>query len=78
MIDAAAHPNNPAAQLFAKYQKNPEAAKPRPLMDPDGTAFLTYAFDEIGQRWGSVDGYLEQEIGLTKVDIANLRANYLE
>jgi protein-tyrosine phosphatase len=77
-IDAAAHPNNPAAQLFAKYQKNPEAAKPQPLRDPDGTAFVTYAFDEIEKRWGSVDGYLEQEIGLTKTDIARLRANYLE
>jgi protein-tyrosine phosphatase len=77
-IDAAAHPNDPAAQLFAKYQQNPAAAKPQPLKDPDGTAFLTYAFDEIGKRWGSVDGYLEQEVGLTKADVASLRANYLE
>jgi protein-tyrosine phosphatase len=77
-IDVAAHPNDPAAQLFAKYQQNPAAAKPQPLKDPDGTAFLTYAFDEVDKRWGSVDGYLEQEIGVSKADIASLRANYLE
>lgn len=77
-FDAATQANNPVAKYFAQYQQNPAAAKPQPLMDPDGTAFLTYAFDEIDKRWGSVDGYLEQEIGLTKSDIAALRANYLE
>ena len=77
-IDTAAMANNPVALMFAQYQKNPAAAKPQPLKDPDGTAFLSYAFDEIDKRWGSVDAYLEQEIGVTKVDLAALRAAYLE
>jgi protein-tyrosine phosphatase len=77
-IDTVAQANNPVAMLFARYQQNPEAAKPQPLKDPDGTAFLSYAFDEIDRKWGSVDAYLEQEIGVTKVDIAALRATYLE
>lgn len=77
-IDTVAQANNPVAIFFAKYQQNPAAAKPQPLKDPDGTAFLSYAFDEIDQKWGSVGAYLEQEIGVTKVDIAALRANYLE
>lgn len=76
-IDTAAQANNPVAMLFARYQQNP-AAKPQPLKNPDGTAFLSYAFDEIDKRWGSVDAYLEQEIGVTKGDMAALRANYLE
>ncbi|AUW59704.1 protein-tyrosine-phosphatase [Sphingobium sp. SCG-1] len=77
-IDTVAQANNPTAMFFAKYQQNPAAAKPQPLKDPDGTAFLSYAFDEIEDRWGSVDAYLEQEIGLTRIDIAALRTAYLE
>ena len=77
-IDTSAQAGNPVALMFAKYQQNPAAAKPQPLKDPDGTAFLSYAFDEIDKRWGSVDAYLEQEIGVTKVDIASLRVTYLE
>jgi protein-tyrosine phosphatase len=69
---------SPTLAMFAKMQQNPAAAKPQPLKDPDGTAFLSYAFDEVEKRWGSVDGYLEKEVGVTKVDIAALRATYLE
>jgi len=43
-----------------------------------GTPYLTYAFAEIERRWGSVDAYLQQEIGLGNVDLARLRAHYLE
>jgi protein-tyrosine phosphatase len=77
-INLAAHPNDPAAALFAKYQDDPRGAIAQPLKEPDGTAFLSSAFDEIDKRWGSVDGYLEKEIGLNKVDIANLRRIYLQ
>ena len=52
-----------------------QAAAPK---EADGTPFLNYAFDEIDGRWGSVDNYLEQEIGVTKLDLASLRAIYLE
>lgn len=77
-IDTIAHANNPVAMFFAKYQQNPAAAKPQPLKDADGTAFLSHAFGEIDGRWGSVENYLEQEIGVTKLDLAALRASYLE
>jgi protein-tyrosine phosphatase len=77
-IDAAAHPGDVAAQMFAKYQSNPAAAKPQPLKTADGTAFLSYAFDEIESKWGSVEAYLDQEAGVSKTDIAKLQAAYLE
>jgi protein-tyrosine phosphatase len=77
-INLAAHPNDPAAALFARYQDDPRGAIAQPLKEADGTAFLASAFDEIEKRWGSVDGYLEKEIGLSKVDIANLRRIYLQ
>lgn len=77
-IDPAAHPDNPAAVLFAGYQRNPAAATPQALKTDDGTAFLSFAFDEIDRKWGSVDQYLAQEAGVSKVDLAALRARYLE
>ncbi|MEO7691549.1 MAG: tyrosine-protein phosphatase [Sphingomonas sp.] len=77
-IDTVAQANNPVAMFFAKYQADPAAAKPKPLKDPDGTAFLSHAFDEIDHHWGSVDAYLEQEIGVSKAEMASLRRYYLE
>jgi protein-tyrosine phosphatase len=77
-INLAAHPNEPVAALFAKYQDDPRGAVAQPLKEADGTAFLASAFDEIDKRWGSVDLYLEREIGVNKADIANLRRIYLQ
>jgi len=77
-IDAAAHPGDIAAQMFAKFQSNPATAKPQPLKTVKGVAFLSYAFDEIESRWGSVEGYLNKEVGVSQTDIAKLQAAYLE
>lgn len=77
-INLAAYPNNPVAALFAKYQDDPRAAVAQPLKEADGRAFLSSAFDEIDRRWGSVDAYLRQEVGVTGADIALLRRIYLQ
>jgi protein-tyrosine phosphatase len=68
---------DPVAALFARYQ-TPAAAKPTPLKDAEGRAFLDAAFDEIETRYGSVDAYLEKAAGLTPAARALLRAKYLE
>lgn len=77
-IDPVVHAGNPAAMFFAKYQQDPAAAKPKPLMEPDGTPFLAYSFDEIEKRWGSVEAYLEKEAGVGPAQLAALRARYLQ
>jgi protein-tyrosine phosphatase len=64
--------------MFAHYNDHPELRKPQPLVEPDGRPFLMGAFEEIDAKWGSVDAYLRQEIGLTPDDIAALRRMYLE
>ena len=74
-IDPAAHPNDPVAAMFARSSA-PHSATP--LKDPDGKAFLASAFEEIDAKWGSPEGYLQQVVGLTPIDIASLRATYLE
>jgi len=69
---------NAATQMFAAYQKDPKAVKPTPLTDAEGQPFLAIAFAEVEKRHGSVDAYLEKEIGVTKKDQEKLRKLYLE
>lgn len=77
-ITAALAESNPVARMFASFQKDGKAAKPETLRDPDGRAFLDSAFDAVEQRYGSVDAFLDKEVGVTRADIALLRATYLE
>jgi protein-tyrosine phosphatase len=69
---------NPVARMFAGYQKAPGASIAKPLKTSDGKAFLEGALAEIDTRWGSVDGFLTQEIGLTRNQISLLRKTYTE
>lgn len=77
-IDASLQASNPVAAFFAQYQKDPRAAAPQPLFDSEHRPLLQNAFAEIERRWGSVDAYLDQELGVKPADIAKLRAEYLE
>ncbi|HEX7873121.1 MAG TPA: tyrosine-protein phosphatase [Sphingobium sp.] len=76
-IDPALYPNNPVAKMFAAMASG-QGHKAQPLKDASGKAFLSDAFEEIDAKWGSTDGYLQQVVGLTPVDIAALRATYLQ
>ena len=76
-IDPALAANNPTAAMFASYQRMPNA-RPQPLKTAEGKAFLSFALEEINAKWGSVDGYLKQEIGIGPAEIRRLRAAYTE
>lgn len=73
-FDPAAFPDNAAARMFARYK----GTKPQPLKDADGKAFLSSALEEIDQRYGSVEAYLDKALGVSAVDVAALRATYTE
>jgi protein-tyrosine phosphatase len=73
-FDPARFPNNLAAVPSAKTR----LAKPQPLYGPTGRAHLEEAFDEIDRRWGSVETYLSQELGVGPAEIEQLRARYLD
>ena len=77
-ISPALAASDPVAGLFAKYQQSPQWKVAQPLKDQDGTPYLKGAYDEIKDRWGSVDAYLAKEIGVGPVQIAALRKLYLE
>ncbi len=77
-IDPARYPGNIVAAYYAKAQSAGTPTKPRPLYDKAGIALLQQTFDEIDAHWGSVDAYLDKELGINAFDIARLRAAYLE
>jgi protein-tyrosine phosphatase len=73
-FDPAKFPSNPAAIPSARTRRS----TPQPLYGPTGRAHLEDAFDEIDKRWGSVEAYLSQELGVRPGEIEHLRARYLE
>ena len=77
-FDPARASGNPALKIFAAYRSRPDWNIPQPLMDKDGKPFLGGAFDAIKDKWGSVDAYLQKEIGVSPAQIAQLRRDYLE
>jgi protein-tyrosine phosphatase len=79
-IDPAQFPGNPAAAMFAHYRPadGKPVPRPQPLLTADGTPFLKFALAEIDHRWGSMDGYLEKQLGVGPAERAQLRKDYLE
>jgi protein-tyrosine phosphatase len=77
-IDPAVAASNPAAKFFAGYQKDPKASVAQPLYDGNQKSLVLFALEEIETKWGSVDGYLQSELGVGPAEIAKLRAKYLE
>jgi protein-tyrosine phosphatase len=78
VFDKAIQASNPVAGFFAQYQSTSAGKTPSPLFTPDKVPYLDIAFQEIESKWGSVDNYLSQAVGLSAVDRARLRAVYLE
>lgn len=77
-IDPTAHAGNPIVNYLAKHQQDPKSKLPQPLYDTNGKSFLISAFDEIEDRWGSVEKYLENEVGISKLELDHIRNKYLE
>lgn len=54
------------------------ALRPQPLVDVRGEALLLASFRRIEADYGSVERYLDVELGVDAADVARLRAMYLE
>lgn len=77
-LDPAIAANSPGLADFVKAQQDARARKPTILKGADQQPYLAAAFAEIEDKWGSVDAYLDKELGVDAADIARLRAEYLE
>ena len=67
---------NAFAKLMLSYGAGTPAKQGNPLRTYDGVPFLKTARDAIKDDYGSVEKYLKTEIGLSSLDIAQLRARY--
>lgn len=77
-IDPARVADTPGLAFFVKMQADPKSLTPHPMIDSQGHSWLEFAFAEIDRKWGSVDNYLAQELGVDAAARAKLRAEYLE
>ncbi|RVT43588.1 tyrosine-protein phosphatase [Sphingobium algorifonticola] len=77
-VNPADYPNNPVLQYYAAAMKKPGGVKAEPLYAKDGEAYLTKFFRGIEAQYGSVEAYMDKELGVTPVKVAALRARYLE
>lgn len=77
-VDPAAYPNNPVVQFYAKAARQPGGAKAEPLYDKDGRSHLDKFLAGLETKYGSVDAYLDRELGITPDKVSKLRAMYLE
>lgn len=64
-----------ADMLVEKYHVPAKRAAAYGIAKPE---FIEATFDEINKRFGSVDNYMEKELGLTDEKIALLRSKYVE
>ena len=54
-----------------------KSAKPRILKTDKGKPYLMYTFEKLEKDYGSVEAYLEQELGVDENDIRKLKLLYL-
>ncbi|BAV64373.1 hypothetical protein SCLO_1013330 [Sphingobium cloacae] len=71
---------NIVARFYAQRiaQQGFEVMRARPLVNKAGEPLLLGAFAAISDEWGSIEGYLDQELGMGAQRIALLRENCLE
>ena len=77
-LSAGIQETSPVAAYFGRGQAEGAIRKPQPLYKADGTSYLTFALDEVRKNWGSVEGYLAAEAGVSKADLVRLGAAYTE
>jgi protein-tyrosine phosphatase len=77
-VDPADYPGNLIVQYYAAAAKKPGGAKAEPLYGADGQSHLVKFFAHVETQYGSVEAYLDQELGVDATAIAKLRSIYLE
>lgn len=77
-LDPAQWPGNPIIPYYVAAQKKPGGATAEPLFTRAGNSHLAQFLELTDREYGSVEGYLKSELGLSDADLARLRAMYLD
>ncbi|MEM6484598.1 MAG: tyrosine-protein phosphatase [Pseudomonadota bacterium] len=77
-LEAAAETNAFAGMMlrYSAGMKNP--SRPNPLVTANGTPFVQLTFDALEAKHGSIPAYLDEELGVSPEQQAQLRAMYLD
>lgn len=73
---SAATESNEFARMMLRHGE--AHGQPKPLVNRDGRPYLLFALDEITRRYGDVNGYLDEVLGVDAVRMEKLRTLYLE
>lgn len=73
---AEAAKTNAFAKMMLAYGAGKPQTRANPLRTEDGRPFIAFTFDVIEKEYGSVEGYLMQEVGLTEADLQKLKDLY--
>ncbi|MBN1237915.1 MAG: tyrosine-protein phosphatase [Gammaproteobacteria bacterium] len=68
----------PSAALMARYSDVDESMLASPLVTADGVPYLSLAFARIEQDYGSVEAFLDEEVGVDAEELHRLRRLYLQ
>ena len=69
---------NAFAKMMLAYGADKPKTRANPLRTEEGKPFIEYTFEVLDTEYGSVEGYLKREVGLTDADIAKLRNIYTQ
>ncbi len=75
-LESAAE-QNPFAKLMLRYVDK-KSTRAEPLIRYDGIPYLYFAFKQIEGDFGSVEAFLDQELGVDQKDLQRLRHMYLQ
>lgn len=76
LIEAAK--TNDFAKMMLRYTDGGKATDAKPLITKDGTPYISIAFAQIDEQYGSVENYLNTAAGIDEEDIAKLKSLYLK
>lgn len=77
-LNPADWPGNPIVPYYVAAMKSPGGPKAEPLYTPSGASHLVRFFEVIERDYGSVEAYLDRELGITAEDVKRLQAIYLQ
>lgn len=76
-LNPADWPGNPIVPYYVAAMNAPGGPKAEPLYTPSGASHLARFFEVIERDYGSVEAYLDRELGVSAEDVARLRAIFL-
>lgn len=77
-LDPADWPGNPIVPYYVAAMNAPGGPKAEPLYTPSGASHLARFFEVIERDYGSVEAYLDRELGISAADLKRLQSIYLQ